>query len=112
MSAGIYVELNSGKIYDSTSLGIGFVESFIVNPGVSGSKSYPEFAGCKMMGVALTTNSARRTNDWWVFDHACIGTLNITTVYDAAGVPTIRWTRNAPYFGSHSNQAQVSIFVI
>lgn len=112
MPAGLQVVLNSGKMYDTTSLGVGFVESFIVNPGISGSKRYPEFAGCKMMATAMTTNSAHTWHGWWAFDHAWLGTLNLSTVYDWAGVPTVTWSRVNPFFGGHNNQAQVYVFVI
>lgn len=111
MTAGIWVKLNDGRIYDSSNLGTSFVESFSVSPGRSGSKAYPELEGIPLIATSLVTNSVVRNSagNLTPFDRAQSGTLNVYTSM-LNGVPTVHWDR-LPTIAGWANESIATIFV-
>lgn len=111
MTAGIWVKLDDGREFDSSNLGVTFIESFEVDAGRTGSKSYPEMMGIPLVATSLITNSVvvNSAGDLTPFDRAQTGTLNIrSSMLD--GVPTIHWDRLPTYKG-WSNVSKAVIFV-
>lgn len=71
--------MSDGRVYDSSSIPISFVEVVSIQGGSSGSKAYPLLAGFTMDCSAMKTSSDSRQN---LSDHVF--------TYDL-GYPVLTW---------------------
>ena len=111
MTAGIWVKLGDGREFDSSKLWLTFVESFEVDAGETGSKSYPELKGIPLVATSLITNTyvVDSAGRFTQFDRAQTGTLNIRSSM-VNGIPTITWDR-MPTYNGWANVSKAIIFV-
>lgn len=79
MSQGVKFVLNNGKVYDSDSIPVSFVETIVIGGGSSGSRAYPELAGFTIDCATLKQSSNTSEN---LSDHS--------TSY-TNGYPVLSW---------------------
>ena len=80
MSHGIRVLMNDGRLYDTSTVPISFVEIVIISGGSSGSKEYPLLSGFTLnCAIMKSAASSSRQN---------LSSFNFT--YDL-GYPVLNW---------------------
>ena len=80
MSHGLYVLMDNGTVYDTTSIPITLYELFSIAGGSSGSKDYPQLAGMQVDCATMkqSTNAVENLSDLFI-------------TYDK-GYPVVNWT--------------------
>lgn len=79
MSHGIKIVLNNGRVYDSSSIPVSFVDTITVAGGSSGSRAYPELVGFTLQCATLKQSTSISEN------------LSMHSVSYTNGYPVVSW---------------------